>query len=630
MPATEITHHTTASSPRPHILYNVRVKRADGGEDNFLRRYSDFIALHSTLQDPFSLPPKRILTTTFVPSAWADDFLIAERKAGLTSYLLSLQQSAEHNSSQALLDFLTKSPTLDASPSQAALNGGRDGDEASPEDYLPSTFSRKDALAMKAALLEGNDAPACAIPRVDRTQALAAAGEEGLAPKAVTAGYYPDWSEGSRPPEGLDYSKWDILFFAFAMPSSSAGLTLNSGTTLRRLVASAKASNKGTKIVLSVGGWGGCKYFSYACSTAALRTKFATALKAAVDTYQLDGIDLDWEYPNAVGAGNGQGRSPQDTANYLKLMQMLRTSMGPNKIISSAVPHQPWLGSDGAPSKDVKKFAEVMTYVNIMNYDVWGSSATPGANAPLGDLCGTSRLPHHSAAGSLKAWTAAGFPASKLLLGLALYGYVSKSTKTVLTGSFAPEERGNGLVENGLVEDTTKPDAIAEEPQSDDDGSPLDPRLLPPHGHAKPKMGAGSVVWDEEGAEGLMSERTAKALANGSGSTLKTLAAKGDLSSFWGSQVAFNQLLSSGAMVKKADGTYGGGAGYTFAWDDCSDTPYLYNKSRSTVVTYDDTWSLTDKAKFARQNGMAGCFTWSIDQDDGYALQNVIRKALGR
>lgn len=181
-----------------------------------------------------------------------------------------------------------------------------------------------------------------------------------------------------------------------------------------------------------------------------------------------------------------------------------------------------------------------------------------------GDLCGTSRLPHHSAAGSLKAWTAAGFPASKLLLGLALYGYVSKSTKTVLTGSFAPEERGNGLVENGLVEDTTKPDAIAEEPQSDDDGSPLDPRLLPPHGHAKPKMGAGSVVWDEEGAEGLMSERTAKALANGSGSTLKTLAAKGDLSSFWGSQVAFNQLLSSGAMVKKADGTYGGGAGYTF------------------------------------------------------------------
>lgn len=38
------------------------------------------------------------------------------------------------------------------------------------------------------------------------------------------------------------------------------------------------------------------------------------------------------------------------------------------------------------------------------------------------------------------------------------------------------------------------------------------------------------------------------------------------------------------------------------------------------MVTYDDTWSLTDKAKFARQNGMAGCFTWSIDQVCGLSL----------
>ena len=50
------------------------------------------------------------------------------------------------------------------------------------------------------------------------------------------------------------------------------------------------------------------------------------------------------------------------------------------------------------------------------------------------------------------------------------------------------------------------------------------------------------------------------------------------------------------------------------AWDDCSDTPFLYNSSRKTVVTYDDTWSLGDKALFAKQNGMAGCFTWSLDQ----------------
>ena len=31
-------------------------------------------------------------------------------------------------------------------------------------------------------------------------------------------------------------------------------------------------------------------------------------------------------------------------------------------------------------------------------------------------------------------------------------------------------------------------------------------------------------------------------------------------------------------------------------------------------MTYDDTYSLGDKATFAKQNGMAGCFTWSLDQ----------------
>ena len=49
----------------------------------------------------------------------------------------------------------------------------------------------------------------------------------------------------------------------------------------------------------------------------------------------------------------------------------------------------------------------------------------------------------------------------------------------------------------------------------------------------------------------------------------------------------------------------------------------MYNTSRKTVVTYDDTYSLGDKALFAKQNGMAGCFTWSLDQvrvAEAYAL----------
>ena len=79
-------------------------------------------------------------------------------------------------------------------------------------------------------------------------------------------------------------------------------------------------------------------------------------------------------------------------------------------------------------------------------------------------------------------------------------------------------------------------------------------------------------------------------------------------------------------------------------WDDCSDTPvraansscvktvidvskqnfqFLFNVSRQTVVTYDDTYSLADKAKYAKQAGMAGCFTWSLDQVFRDALMHI-------
>ena len=67
-----------------------------------------------------------------------------------------------------------------------------------------------------------------------------------------------------------------------------------------------------------------------------------------------------------------------------------------------------------------------------------GASSTPGPNAPLGNLCGNSRQPQASAQAAFKQWTAAGFPANKLVLGLPLYGYVSQSTATTLTGIALP------------------------------------------------------------------------------------------------------------------------------------------------------------------------------------------------
>jgi len=566
----EIIQHTTASVPRPHVLYTVDITDAEGSKNQLTKRYSDFVDLHTTLDDPYTLPPKRILATTFLPSAWVDDALIAERKAGLSAYVNALLTAPSYKTSSALVKFLKTSSN--------ATSG-----HFSMEDALPSTLTRGAALTAQKQLalsVRNGDVKAAATP--------------------VAAAYYPDWSVDTNPPESLDYSKFDILFFAFATANSSNGLSWDSGGTsiLQRLVNSARSSGQGTKIVLSIGGWGGSYWFSQVMSSGN-RSTFVNAAVSAVNTYGLDGIDIDWEYPNESGAGNPF--SSADAANLLSFFTSLRSALGSSKIISAAVTCLPWVGSNGSPLTNVSAYAAQLTYANIMNYDTWGASANPGPNAPLGNLCGTSRQPQASAQAALQQWTAAGFPASKLLLGLPLYGYVSQSTATTLTGIALPpagfdleayKERVMGLPVRKQVFACPLPGKQA-------DGEPV--FLNGKHERSKVKNAATGV----------------------------STKAEGDLSSYFGQQIAFNQIVALGAL-QKSGSVYVQANGFTEGWDNCSDTPFLFDVARQTVVTYDDTYSLGDKATFAKQNGMAGCFTWSLDQDDGYTLQNVIRSSLGK
>lgn len=557
-----VSSHTTASLPRPHVLYFLDVTRTDGSTTRIAKRYSDFVELHAALKDDGTLPPKRILVTAFLPSAWVDDKLIAERKTGLSAYLNTLLSKDEYREHPLLKQFLSSSSPN--SPNK----------DISLEDALPSTLSRKAALEAQA--------------HINATTRIAAA-------------YYPDWSADSIPPEKLDYSKFDILFFAFATPNSSSGISWDSGSTsiLQRLVSNAKKSGKGTKIVLSIGGWGGSYWFSQAMSSAANRTTFVNAAVNAVKTYGLDGIDIDWEYPNSAGAGNPH--SSADAANLLSFFTSLRKALGSSKLITAAVSHQPWLGANGSPLTNVSAYAAQMSYVNIMNYDVWGASSTPGPNAPLGNLCGTSRQPQASAQAAFSQWTKAGFPANKLLLGLPLYGYVSHSSATTLTGVAMPPAAGFdvSLYRERVLQLPVRPGR-----------APACPRVTE------------TFTEEPNFLEGKHERGRAPAAAE------TAQAAAGDLSAYWGQQIAFNQIVALGAL-KKSGSVYVQQNGYTEGWDDCSDTPFLFNVSRQTVITYDDTYSLADKAAYAKNSGMAGCFTWSLDQDDGYTLQDVIRSSLG-
>lgn len=265
----------------------------------------------------------------------------------------------------------------------------------------------------------------------------------------IAAGYYPDWSVWTFPPSSLDFSRLDVVDFAFAIVNAQYGLEFtqyNSEDTLNWLVSVAHAAGK--KVRLSIGGWTGSVYFSPAVATAANRQVLAQAILAMYSKFGLDGIDLDWEYPGVKGADNNIVSS-DDSANYLIFLQLLRKTLPPTAIISTATQVWPFAGPDGAPLPDISEFAKVLDWIMIMNYDIWGSSdgtTTPGPNAPLDAGCGYSDQPLANAYQAVKSWTTAGMPAKQIVLGLPAYGYISASSVDSLRA-----RRRRGLEKKGGV-----------------------------------------------------------------------------------------------------------------------------------------------------------------------------------
>ena len=80
-------------------------------------------------------------------------------------------------------------------------------------------------------------------------------------------------------------------------------------------------------------------------------------------------------YPGAGGA-DGNIVSPQDSANYLLMLQDLRAALPDGALITLATQVWPFTGSNGSPLSNVKGFAAVIDWILIMNYDIWGCEYT--------------------------------------------------------------------------------------------------------------------------------------------------------------------------------------------------------------------------------------------------------------
>lgn len=211
-----------------------------------------------------------------------------------------------------------------------------------------------------------------------------------------------------NPKELPDPTYLTHINYAFAhVDDEFDGLRIENPEKLREITA-LKEQYPHLKVLLSVGGWGSGN-FSEMAADSLLRLSFAKDCRRAVDEFNLDGIDIDWEYPTSDMAEISA--SPDDTKNYTLMMRDIRTAIGPDKLLTQATVAT-------AKYIDFRAIDQYIDFTNAMTYDLgWA----PYHNSPL--FTSEIRDPALvSVAEGIQAHLDAGVPPEKLVLGMPFYG----------------------------------------------------------------------------------------------------------------------------------------------------------------------------------------------------------------
>jgi chitinase len=232
-------------------------------------------------------------------------------------------------------------------------------------------------------------------------------------------GYMPSWAGDVN---AIQYSKLTHINYAFALPTASGGLqAIENPGKLQNLVSLAHA--RGVKVLIAVGGWnnGDDSGFESLAANSTYRNNFVTTLINFVNQYGLDGVDIDWEYPDAGASAN----------NYATLMNQLATEMhNRGKLLTAAV-----VGTGGASI--LNSVFNVVDFLNLMAYDYNNFDHSTYSYAQQ----------------SLSYWKGRGLPASKAVLGVPFYGRPSWETFAALVarGADPYADVFSGVGYNGIT-----------------------------------------------------------------------------------------------------------------------------------------------------------------------------------
>jgi chitinase len=242
----------------------------------------------------------------------------------------------------------------------------------------------------------------------------------GTAAKLTHINYAFGNVSGSGCALGDTYADYDKFYDAASSVDGvadtwDAGALRGSFNQLRKL----KKMHPGLKVIFSFGGWTWSGGFGAAAANAA---NFANNCYNLVHDPRwsdvFDGIDIDWEYPNACGLScdsSGPGA-------FKTLMSALRSKFG-SQLVTAAITAD---GTNGGKI-DLADYAGAAQYVdwyNVMTYDYFGAWAPQGPTAPHSPLTSFNGIPTAGfyADAAIQKLKSKGVPSSKLLLGVGFYG----------------------------------------------------------------------------------------------------------------------------------------------------------------------------------------------------------------
>lgn len=222
----------------------------------------------------------------------------------------------------------------------------------------------------------------------------------------------------------ISAGKLDVINFAFANVNEAHEVFLPHETASASLAGLVKLreQNPRLQILLSIGGWGAGN-FSEAAASESARARFADTAVELVRRHDLDGLDIDWEYPTLPGPGISH--SPADKHNFTLMLEAVRAKLD---ALEQVNPGREYLltiaAADGEAARglEIKPIAAILDWINLMTYDFYGSlTPTTGHHAGL-HRAAVAPVGSRTTEQAVDEFLKAGTPARKINIGAAFYG----------------------------------------------------------------------------------------------------------------------------------------------------------------------------------------------------------------